>query len=183
MYDYVVLVNEQNESLGTMPKLEAHNKNTPLHRGFSVFLFNENGKLLLQQRSKGKKTWPGVWSNSVCGHPKINESSIEAAKRHLAHELGIKHAEISVVLPNYRYRFEKDGVVENEICPVMTGVTKNKPKPNPEEVEAIQWVTWNKWLSEVQKNSENYSPWAVEETQILSKSKLFLAYLQKIAAQ
>jgi len=114
-----------------MPKLAAHSKNTPLHRGFSLFLFNREGELLLQQRNKTKKTWGGVWSNSVCGHPNFMNLPVKAARRRLQFELGINMAEISIALPNYRYRVEKDGIVENELCPVMIGYTDEKPKPNP----------------------------------------------------
>src|SRR5438067_12237108 len=98
MQEEVVLVNEQNEPVGTSEKLVTHNSQTPLHRGFSVFLFNTNGELLLQQRSSKKKTWPLVWSNSCCGHPQLNETSIDAAKRRLRHELGIKDTQLWVIL-------------------------------------------------------------------------------------
>src|SRR5258708_6704908 len=89
MEEYVVLVDDHNNVLSTAPKLPTHNHNTPLHRGFSVFLFNTKGQLLLQQRSHTKKTWPLVWSNSICGHPLLDETPIDAAKRRLQFELGI----------------------------------------------------------------------------------------------
>ena len=171
MKDYIVLVNSKNKSLGTMPKLKAHSKNTPLHRGFSLFLFNSKKELLLQQRSHKKKTWPLEWSNSVCGHPKLKESPIDAAKRRLSFELGINNAEIYMALADYRYKVEKDGIVENEICPVMIGFTNESPKINPNEVEAIRWISWKKWLLEVKNNPGNYSPWCVEETKLLVKNK------------
>ena len=171
MKDYVVLVNEKNEVLGTMPKLEAHSKNTPLHRGISLFLFNSKGELLLQQRNKKKKTWGGVWSNSVCGHPLLEESPIDTARRRLDFELGIKNAEISVALPDYRYRAEKDGIVENEICPVMVGISDEMPKPNPKEVEAVKWILWKTCLLEIEKTPHKYSPWCVEETKLLVENK------------
>lgn len=170
MKDYVVLVNAQNKSLGTMEKLAAHNSNTPLHRAFSLFLFNTQGEFLLQQRALHKKTWPGVWTNSVCGHPKLYERPVAAARRRLAYELGIHDAEISMALPDYRYRAEKDGIVENEICPVMIGYTAEKPKTNPDEVEAIKWIAWKDWLKEITNSPEEYSPWCVEETQLLVKN-------------
>ena len=169
--DYVVLVNDKNEELGTMEKLAAHSDKTPLHRGFSLFLFNQQGELLLQQRAHEKKTWGGVWSNSVCGHPKVKESAIAAARRRLAFELGITDAEIEMALPNYRYKVEKDGIVENEICPVMVGYTKQIPQPNSDEVAAIKWIPWKKWLVEIEKHPDGYSPWAVEETQLLIQEK------------
>jgi isopentenyl-diphosphate delta-isomerase len=178
MQDYVVLVNEKNEVLKTANKLETHNGKTPLHRGFSVFLFDDKGNLLLQQRSSQKKTWPLVWSNSCCGHPQLDETSIDAAKRRLSFELGITDSQMTVVLPDYRYTFEKDGVVENEFCPVMIGFTKQQPKINSDEVAAVKWITWEDWLDELENNSQLYSPWCVEETkllqQIVAKKVLFI---------
>lgn len=170
--EYVVLVDEKNKVLGRSPKLATHNAHTPLHRGFSVFLFNNEKELLLQQRSKSKKTWPLVWSNSCCGHPMENETPIDAAKRRLAYELGIYDAELTIVLPDYRYRCEKDGIVENEICPVMVGFVNHEPVPNPLEVEDYKWMKWDKWVHEVKKNPKEYSQWCVEETLLLENSEL-----------
>ncbi|HSW88463.1 MAG TPA: isopentenyl-diphosphate Delta-isomerase [Candidatus Saccharimonadales bacterium] len=179
MEEQVVLVNEQNEVIGTAEKLETHNHQTPLHRGISVFLFDANGNLLLQQRSHKKKTWPLVWSNSCCGHPKLDETSIETAKRRLSYELGVTDANLIVVLPDYRYKFVKDGIYENEFCPVMIGETEQQPIINPDEVEAIRWVSWQEWLHEIETNPKKYSPWCVEETILLSKNKYFQDFLQE----
>jgi len=173
MNDYVVLVDEENKILGKAPKLFSHNANTPLHRGFSVFLFNSKGKLLLQQRSEKKKTWPLVWSNSCCGHPMFSESSEDAARRRLEFELRIRDAEIHMVLPKYRYKFEHKEVVENEICPVMVAFSDQVPSPNLEEVKSIKWISWKDWLREVSANPEKYSEWCVEETSLLEEKKKF----------
>lgn len=173
MEEHVVLVDEDNNVLGTGPKLATHSDNTPLHRGFSVFLFNNQGQLLLQQRSALKKTWPGAWSNSVCGHPSLNETVLEAAKRRLSFELGIRNSELSIILPTYRYRFEKEGIVENEICPVIAGTTNDLPLPNPDEVNAIKWVSWQEWMEEIKNSPDTYSPWAIEESHLLEKEELF----------
>lgn len=167
----VVLVDEQNNVLGTMPKAEVHGKETPLHRAFSVFIFNSKGELLLQQRSAKKKTWPLVWSNSCCGHPGLNESNVECAKRRLKFELGLEAEDIWEAVP-YRYQFSKDGVMENEICPVLVGSCKDEPRTNPDEVEAVKWIEWSDFLKDIQKNPEKYSPWCAEEADILEKNKL-----------
>jgi len=171
--DHVVLVDENNQVIGTAPKLATHFKNTPLHRGFSVFLFNKKGELLLQQRSSQKKTWPLTWSNSVCGHPMLNESPLLAAKRRLSFELGMTEANIHMILPNYRYRFEKEGIVENEFCPVMLGFSDQVPVLNPDEVESIRSIPWTDWLDEIKNHPEAYSPWAVEESLLLEENDEF----------
>jgi isopentenyl-diphosphate delta-isomerase len=178
----IVLVNEKNEPIGTAPKLATHSKNTPLHRGFSVFLFNSLGELLLQQRARSKKTWPLVWSNSACGHPMQDEASIEAAKRRLKFEIGILEAKIYEVLPDYRYKAEYRGVVENEFCPVFVAFSDQKPQPNKDEVENIRWVPWRKFLTQIKDNPDGYSIWSVEEAELLSKNPKFNNLWEKHSA-
>ncbi|MEO6508732.1 MAG: isopentenyl-diphosphate Delta-isomerase, partial [Patescibacteria group bacterium] len=90
--------------------------------------------------------------------------------RRLNYELGIKKVFLHMALPEYRYRCERDGIVENEICPVLIGKTSDAPQLNPDEVEAIRWISWPAWLKEVKIHPENYSFWCVEETQLLEKS-------------
>lgn len=173
MEEHIVLVDENNAVIGTAPKLATHSHNTPLHRGFSLFLFNSKGQLLLQQRSSKKKTWPLTWSNSVCGHPMLNELPIDAAKRRLSFELGMTDVKLTMILPDYRYRFEKDGIVENEFCPVMLGFSDQMPMPNPDEVESVKWIDWHDWLQEIKDHADMYSPWAVEESWQLVKNEDF----------
>lgn len=173
MKDLVVLVNDANEPIGTALKDEVHHSKTPLHRGFSLFVFRKNGDLLLQERSSKKKTFPRVWSNSCCGHPSPGESVEDAAKRRAADELGLKLIDIRIILPDFRYRAEMNGIVENEICPVLVSFTADDPQINREEVEAIRWVPWKEWLEEIQKNPGGYSPWCVEETHLLAANTEF----------
>lgn len=191
--EHVVLIDENNKVLGTAPKLEVHSADTPLHRGFSLFLFDHQGNLLLQQRSKYKKTFPLVWSNSCCGHPKLNETNVDAAKRHLENELGIENVEVFEIISNYRYKVGMNGIFENEICPVLICFTDQKPVMNKTEVEAITWIPWNDFLDEIKKLSEakssvsrmetgDYSLWSKEEAVLLSKNnqfqELFKRYLK-----
>ena len=176
----IVLVDKNNNVLGTASKLEAHNNNTPLHRAFSLFLFNSEGKLLLQQRSRKKKTWPLVWSNSVCGHPMLNESNIDAVKRRLKFELNIELNEIFEILPNFSYRAEMNGIVENELCPVYIGFTDLKPKVNPDEVENIKWIKWNNFLKEIKQKPGTYSIWCEEEANLLAENQTFLDICKKM---
>jgi isopentenyl-diphosphate delta-isomerase len=174
--EYVVLVTSNNKVIGTALKLETHNQNTPLHRGFSLFLFNKKGELLLQQRSKKKKTWPLIWSNSCCGHPLLNESNTDAARRRLKFELGIKQSTIFEVLPDFSYRVEKDGVVENEICPVLIGFSDQEPQINKDEVESIKWIPWQKLINDLKDHRTKYSPWCILEANLLDVNLFRLGY-------
>ncbi len=164
--EHVVLVDEHDHVLGTAPKATVHQAVTPLHRAFSAFLFNQEGKLLLQQRSGVKKTWPLMWSNSVCGHPALGEDTIDAVRRRMQDELGLTAVTLRFAAP-YRYTFSKDGVMENEICPIFVGTVDTEPVLNPAEVEAIQWVVWDTFIQEVHAFPDHYSEWCVEEALIL----------------
>ncbi len=168
LVEEVVLVDEANQVLGTMPMAEVHGPDTPLHRGFSLFLFDRSGQLLLQQRSAKKQTWPLVWSNSACGHPRLDESNVDSARRRLAVELGMEAVHIEEVAP-YRYTFVRNGVMENEICPILVGLTNDEPKPNPEEVAATRWVPWSDFIDEIKGQPGNYTEWCEEEARILAR--------------
>jgi isopentenyl-diphosphate delta-isomerase len=173
--EHVVLVDENNSPIGTVSKQTVHTADTPLHRGFSAFLFNQKGELLLQQRSHVKKTWPLMWSNSVCGHPALGEENVDAARRRARFELGLELDDVAEVAP-YRYKAVKDGVMENEICPILVGRVSNEPQFNPEEVEAVKWVSWQEFLEEIRSNPDTYSVWCREEAEILEKE----GFVQKV---
>lgn len=168
--EQVVLVDEEDQPVGTMAKSRVHTASTPLHRAFSVFLFNRRGELLLQQRSRAKKTWPLVWSNSCCGHPAPGESRLDAAMRRISDELGIDDAGLKLALPDYRYRAEYAGVVENEICPVFIGATGREPQIDPQEVLAVRWTAWEDFVRMVRDDPGSVSPWCAEETLLLDES-------------
>jgi len=166
MDEQVVLVDEQDRELGVSKKSEVHGKRTPLHRAFSAFLFNENGQVLVQQRAKSKKTWPRVWSNSCCGHPAPGEGYEEAILRRVKEELGLEVFNLEKVV-DYRYRFERDGIVENELCPVYRGKVTGDPRPRASEVEDWKWVSWNDLLSELITDREGvWSEWCKEEVKL-----------------
>lgn len=177
MKEHVVLVDEENNVLGTMPKSEVHGVGTPLHRAFSAFIF-KGKNLLLQQRSRKKKTWPLVWSNSCCGHPALNETNVEAAKRRLKDELGLHIVSLEEAAP-YRYKAARDGVMENEICPIIIGKTDKEPNPNPDEVEATRWTPWEEFVRETEEHPERYSIWCVEEVAILKNNEKLKEYLER----
>jgi len=180
--DMIVYVDEYNNPIGTSRKLPAHDGETRRHRAFSVFLFNDKGELLLQQRALTKKTWPGVWSNSCCGHVMLHESTERAARRRLKYELGMQVNKLHLILPDFRYRAEKDGVVENEICPVFVGFASALPRPNPLEVNDVKWVDWERFVVEVADPANGYSPWAREEVELLVNSKDFSTFQEALPA-
>jgi len=171
--DKIVFVDEHDTPIRTGDKLPSHNSNTELHRAFSVFLFNSNGEFLMQQRALSKKTWPGVWSNSCCGHVMLHENTEAAARRRLKYELGLTGIELTNALPEFRYRAEKDGIVENEICPVFIGVNDKQPRRNPDEVESTKWVDWDEFVASLDDPTTDISPWAIEEVRELLASDVF----------
>lgn len=170
MRELVVLVDESDRMLGTMPKADVHGPQTPLHRAFSCFVFRASDKrLLLQQRSREKKTWPLIWSNSCCGHPSPGESTAQAARRRLRHELCLDPTLLEVVAP-YRYCFTRDGIMENEICPILVGIVAAEPVVNSREVEAVRWIDWAVFLGDIELDPLRYSEWCIEEARILDRT-------------
>jgi len=168
--EHVVLVDDQNNEIGTAPKDTVHTKDTPLHRGFSCFIFNDKKELLITKRASLKKTFPGVWTNSVCGHPGKDESVVSAVRRRLGEELRLVVRDLIEVSP-YRYRFaDKNGIVENEICPIFIGYTNDNPTPIEGEVEEWKWISWKAFLKEIENNPDVYSPWSREEAVILQRT-------------
>lgn len=173
--ELVVLVDEKDQELGVMPKSQVHGKDTPLHRAFSVFVFNDKKEILVQRRALTKKTWPGVWSNSCCGHPLPGEVYEEAIRRRVKYELGCRLRHVKRV-SDYRYRFERDGVVENEVCPVFVARLVGETKVNHNEVAEIRWVSWSKWLDELRRDNENkWSEWCKEETELVRRYSGYLS--------
>ncbi|MGH4025480.1 MAG: isopentenyl-diphosphate Delta-isomerase [Pseudonocardiaceae bacterium] len=157
----VVLLDEQFRPAGELPKSQVHHRGTPLHLAFSCYVFDEDGQLLLTRRAAGKRTWPGVWTNSCCGHPLPGESSADAAGRRLREELGLRLVRSSVALPEFRYRaVAPDGMVENEFCPVLVGAVEGEVRPDPAEVLEHRWVPWSDVVSLVSLAPWALSPWA-----------------------
>jgi len=168
MAEIVVLVDENNNPIGTADKETVHTKDTPLHRAFSLFLFNSRGQVLLTKRAQSKKTFPGVWTNTVCGHLSPEDTTVTAATRRLQEELGITDVTIREVAP-YRYRFsDSNGIVENEICPILVGMYDGDPRWHKNEVDEWKWMDWNEFLKDIRDNPEPYSPWSREEAEILT---------------
>jgi isopentenyl-diphosphate delta-isomerase len=103
----------------------------------------------------------------------LHENTEDAARRRIKYELGLKVGKLDLVLPDFRYRAEKDGVVENEICPVFVAFSDTAPKPNPDEVHSVRWVPWRQFVEEVKAPANGYSPWAREEVELLMQSTRF----------
>ncbi len=146
MTEHVVLVDQFNNEVGVAPKATVHSLHTPLHRAFSCFLFNDTGELLMQQRAQSKRTWPGIWSNTSCGHPAPAESTEDAVYRRLDYELSIPREAVQnlqLLIPEFRYCVRRGSTVEHELCPVYVGNLFQEPRPFPIEVEATAWLPWS----------------------------------------
>jgi isopentenyl-diphosphate delta-isomerase len=166
--EQVVLLDEVGRSIGVAAKATVHHSDTPLHLAFSCYVFDGSGALLVTQRASDKPTWPGVWTNSFCGHPAPGENIAEAVRRRAEQELGIVIDDVRLALPTFRYRaVMPDGVVENEMCPVFVATTANDVRPDPAEVEAYVWVDWPEFRRSVLDGSRDVSPWCVEQVQAL----------------
>jgi len=170
----VVLLDPAGHPCGSADKAAVHGASTPLHLAFSIFLFNQSGQTLFQQRAWSKQTWPGIWSNACCGHPAPEETLEAAAHRRLNQELGLKTVRLRLALPHFRYRARYLGVEENEICPVFIGWCEETPKPNPLEVAATRWIDWQQFVAEetapAKYEDAAYSPWSRMEAAALAQS-------------
>ena len=153
----VILVSPTDEPLGTMPKMEAH-KNAVLHRAFSVFLMNDAGAVLLQQRAAHKYHSPLLWTNTCCSHQRVGESNIEAGKRRLYEEMGIR-AELSELF-SFIYKAPFDnGLTEHELDHVMMGRFNGEPVINTEEVADWAWMQPREVKDDMARNPDKYTVW------------------------
>jgi len=166
--EHVILLDESGNALGRRDKRAVHTDSTPLHLAFSCYVFDSAGQFLVTQRSLDKQTWPGIWTNSFCGHPQESETMTAALTRHARSELGLALGEVRLVLPAFRYRAELDGVVENEMCPVFYATATAEPRPNPAEVGSAQWLPWDDFLRKALADSSVFSPWCRLQAQQLS---------------
>jgi isopentenyl-diphosphate Delta-isomerase len=170
--ELVVLVDDDGVPIGTAEKRSAHHALTPLHLAFSCYVFDDEGRFLTTRRARAKTVWPGVWSNTVCGHPGPGESFEAAIARRLDYELGMSARAIEVVLPRHRYRAPPfRGIVEHEFCPVFVARATSQPKPNPAEVDDWRWVRWREFVRAARADREDaYSWWCKNQLRELARA-------------
>ena len=153
----VILVNQHDEVIGKMEKLEAHQKGL-LHRAFSVFIFNTKNELLLQKRANGKYHSEGLWTNTCCSHPSPGESIITAANRRLKEEMGMSSELKSIFSFIYNVELE-NGLYEHELDHVIIGVGNINPIINPIEASMFCWKSIDEIIMDINTNPMNYTSW------------------------
>ncbi|MCM4159744.1 isopentenyl-diphosphate Delta-isomerase [Antarcticibacterium flavum] len=153
----VILVNESDEQIGLMPKMEAHEKGL-LHRAFSVFVFNDRNELMLQQRALSKYHSPGLWTNTCCSHQREGESNIEAGKRRLQEEMGFSTELKDTISFIYKAPFD-NGLTEHEFDHILVGKFNDEPELNPEEAAAYKWMPLEEVKEDMKRNPHIYTEW------------------------
>lgn len=153
----VILVNEQDEQIGLMPKMEAHEK-ALLHRAFSVFVFNAKNELMIQQRAFGKYHSPGLWTNTCCSHQRDGESNVEAGKRRLQEEMGFSTELKDTISFIYKAPFD-NGLTEHEFDHILVGYFEGEPTINPEEVHAWKWMALEDLRADMEQQPQLYTEW------------------------
>jgi len=169
--EYLILVDSNDNQIGSDEKVKCHLPNGKLHRAFTIFLFSPEGKLLLTQRSMSKMLWPGDWDGTVASHPRQSENYVSSAERRLPEELGV------TCKLDYLYKFEyhvpyKDIGSENEVCGTLIGILDDpsKIKLVEDEISNIRWVTLEQILSEINKTPQIFCPWMLVALYFLPES-------------
>ena len=157
MEEQVVLVDEKDNPIGLMEKMEAHEK-ALLHRAFSVFIFNKKGELMLQQRAASKYHSPLLWTNTCCSHQRDGETNLEAGKRRLEEEMGFVTEIKEVFSFIYKAPFD-NGLTEHELDHVMIGSYEDAPSINKEEVASYKWMTLIDVKNDIENNPQEYTAW------------------------
>lgn len=155
--EQVILVNENDEQIGLMPKMEAHEK-AVLHRAFSVFIFNSNNELMLQQRAAHKYHSPLLWTNTCCSHQRDGETNIEAGTRRLQEEMGFTTSLKETTSFIYKAAFD-NGLTEHELDHIMIGYYEQAPVINPDEVEDWKWMPLEDVRTDIAAQPELYTAW------------------------
>lgn len=158
--EQVVLLDDAGAPIGVADKATVHGPSTPRHLAFSCYGVDGDGRLLVTRRSRHKTAFPLVWTNTCCGHPGPGEDPADAVRRRLADELGLRAAELRLVLPDFSYRASSGGVEENELCPVYVARLDGDPDPRPDEVEQAEWWSWAAFRDAAADPGSGLSPWA-----------------------
>lgn len=159
--ELIVLLDESGCAVGVAPKLASHHEDTPLHLAFTAYAFDSDGRLLLTRRSAAKKTWPGVWTNTCCGHPGPGEPLADAVARRVRAELGCGLTRADVVVDRIRYRaVMENGTAENEMGPVLRILLDGPVAPDPDETDQVRWVEWADLVRQVEAGTAGLSPWS-----------------------
>lgn len=166
--EQIIFVDSSGKPTGQFgPKLASHTADTKLHLAFSCYILRRSdNKFLMTQRALTKKVWPGVWSNSFCGHPSPEETMIDdAVQRRGLFELGLQDLEeLRCIVPRYVYKTPQyNGIIEHEFCPIFVAYVSGDPIPNPDEVEAYTWVDWNEYVQNISDNPETMSYWCMDQ--------------------
>lgn len=173
MTEQVILVDEQDNEIGTMQKMEAHLKGR-LHRAFSVFIFNKNGELLLQQRALDKYHSGGKWTNTCCSHPRLGEDTLAAANRRLDEEMGMK-CELKYGFSFMYQALVDESLSENEFDHVYFGISNDLPAPDAGEVAAFRYMTMDALKADIDNHPGEYTEWlkiCFEKVMILYKDQV-----------
>ncbi len=157
MSEFVVLVDEHDNELGVMEKMEAHQKGI-LHRAFSVFIFNDIGKMLLQRRALSKYHSAGLWTNACCSHPRPNETTLDAANRRLMEEMGMQTQLELKTSFIYKTQFDND-LTEHELDYIFIGNSNKNPIINPEEVHEYNWLAVTSIHQAIAKHPDDFTSW------------------------
>jgi len=177
--ELIVLVDERGRPTGTAEKWSSHHDHTPLHLAFSCYVFDAAGRFLATRRALKKKVWPGVWSNTACGHPAPGETLPDAIRRRLDYELGMAVSDVEVVLADHVYRAPAfHGVVEHEFCPVFVARAAGEPRCNRVEVEDCAWVDWEDFVATALQDGggDVYSWWCKNQLRELRGHPLVERY-------
>ncbi|WP_440589761.1 isopentenyl-diphosphate Delta-isomerase [Pseudarthrobacter phenanthrenivorans] len=166
--EQVVLAAADGTPVGVQDKATVHSADTPLHLAFSAHVFDRDGRILLTRRALTKLTWPGVWTNSFCGHPGPGEDLEDAVRRRGEHELGLRLEQVELKVPDFRYRaVDASGMVENEICPVFTALAASALNPRADEVMEWQWTDPALITAAVAATPWAFSPWLTLQLPLL----------------
>ncbi|MGQ0629641.1 MAG: isopentenyl-diphosphate Delta-isomerase [Sporichthyaceae bacterium] len=158
--EQVVLLTPDGQACGVADKADVHGPVTPYHLAFSCYVFDGAGQLLMTRRALDKLTWPGVWTNTCCGHPGPGEDPRDAVTRRLEQELGLAVDDLELVLPQFSYRASFAGIEEHELCPVFLARTDADPFLDPAEVAEADWIPWADFVARATAPDSDISPWA-----------------------